>query len=197
MFQLFPDTMNITESNHSISRRTTPPTIVLKFIFISIFFLFLAFSSPHANAFQFSNWDMILKKHVKPDLLDGVRLNTVDYGKLKLDPIFHQLENNLNSFPLSKLRTSKEKLSFWINVYNIFAVKVVTDNYPLESIKDVGGLFKSVWKIKAGTIWVNCYDVFDAAAPFGGFKMSGLGRELGEDGLRPYLETKTVTVSLD
>jgi aldehyde dehydrogenase (NAD+) len=39
--------------------------------------------------------------------------------------------------------------------------------------------------------------VFDAAAPFGGFKMSGLGRELGEDGLRPYLETKTVTVALD
>jgi len=152
MFQLFPNTMKITASNHSISRRTIPLTIVLKFIFISTFFLFLAFSSTHANAFQFSDWDMILKKHVKPDLLGGIRLNTVDYGKLKLDPIFHQLENNLNSFPLSKLRTNKEKLSFWINVYNIFAVKVVTDNYPLESIKDVGGLFKSVWKIKAGIV---------------------------------------------
>jgi hypothetical protein len=43
-------------------------------------------------------------------------------------------------------------LAFWINVYNIFAVKIVTDNYPLKSIKDVGGLFKSVWKIKAGTV---------------------------------------------
>jgi len=50
--------------------------------------------------------------------------------------------------------------------------------------------------VRAGTVWVNCYDVFDAAAPFGGFKMSGTGRELGEDGLKPYLETKTVTVSL-
>ncbi len=52
-------------------------------------------------------------------------------------------------------------------------------------------------RVRAGTIWVNCYDVFDAAAPFGGFKMSGQGRELGEDGLRPYVETKTVTISLD
>ncbi|MBN8626686.1 MAG: aldehyde dehydrogenase family protein, partial [Planctomycetes bacterium] len=51
-------------------------------------------------------------------------------------------------------------------------------------------------KLRAGTVWVNCYDVFDAAAPFGGFKMSGLGRELGEAALSNYLETKTVTVSL-
>lgn len=51
-------------------------------------------------------------------------------------------------------------------------------------------------KLRAGTVWVNCYDVFDAAAPFGGFKMSGIGRELGEKGLEAYLETKTVTVSL-
>src|SRR5262249_52796240 len=34
--------------------------------------------------------------------------------------------------------------------------------------------------LRAGTVWVNCYDVFDAAAPFGGYKMSGQGRELGE-----------------
>ena len=51
-------------------------------------------------------------------------------------------------------------------------------------------------KVRAGTVWVNCYDVFDAAAPFGGFKMSGMGRELGEEGLRAYLETKTVTVAM-
>ncbi len=52
-------------------------------------------------------------------------------------------------------------------------------------------------RVRAGTIWVNCYDVFDAAAPFGGFKMSGQGRELGEEGLRAYTETKTVTINLN
>ena len=51
-------------------------------------------------------------------------------------------------------------------------------------------------RVRAGTVWVNCYDVFDAAAPFGGFKMSGYGRELGEEGLKPYVESKTVTISL-
>jgi aldehyde dehydrogenase (NAD+) len=51
-------------------------------------------------------------------------------------------------------------------------------------------------KIKAGTVWVNCYDLFDAAAPFGGFKMSGIGRELGEYALRNYTEIKTVTVAM-
>ncbi|QDS98660.1 Aldehyde dehydrogenase PuuC [Adhaeretor mobilis] len=52
-------------------------------------------------------------------------------------------------------------------------------------------------KIRAGTVWVNCYNVFDTAAPFGGFKQSGIGRELGEAGLAAYTENKTVTVSLD
>jgi aldehyde dehydrogenase (NAD+) len=50
--------------------------------------------------------------------------------------------------------------------------------------------------VRAGTVWVNCYDVFDAAAPFGGFKQSGIGRELGEYGLQQYTEVKTVTVKM-
>lgn len=50
--------------------------------------------------------------------------------------------------------------------------------------------------LRAGTVWINCYDVFDAAAPFGGFKMSGIGRELGEYALEHYSEVKTVYVNL-
>jgi aldehyde dehydrogenase (NAD+) len=49
--------------------------------------------------------------------------------------------------------------------------------------------------LRAGTVWVNCYDVFDAAAPFGGFKMSGIGRELGQYALQLYTEVKTVIVA--
>jgi aldehyde dehydrogenase (NAD+) len=62
--------------------------------------------------------------------------------------------------------------------------------------RDVSKAHHLAARIKAGTVWVNCYDVFDAGAPFGGFKMSGMGRELGEKGLDAYTETKTVTVSL-
>ena len=43
---------------------------------------------------------------------------------------------------------------------------------------------------------MNCYDVFDAQAPFGGFKQSGIGRELGANGLQNYIESKTVIVPM-
>jgi aldehyde dehydrogenase (NAD+) len=46
--------------------------------------------------------------------------------------------------------------------------------------------------LRAGTVYVNCYEESDVTSPFGGFKDSGIGRELGEAGLQNYLETKTV-----
>ncbi len=52
-------------------------------------------------------------------------------------------------------------------------------------------------QLKAGTVWVNCYDVFDARAPFGGYKMSGIGRELGAYALQLYTEVKTVTMAMN
>ncbi len=62
--------------------------------------------------------------------------------------------------------------------------------------KDVTKAHQIAHRLRAGTVWVNCYDVFDAAAPFGGFKQSGIGRELGEYALQLYTEVKTVTVAL-
>ncbi|HLH04062.1 MAG TPA: aldehyde dehydrogenase family protein [Bryobacteraceae bacterium] len=62
--------------------------------------------------------------------------------------------------------------------------------------RDIGKAHNIANNVRAGTVWVNCYDVFDAAAPFGGFKQSGIGRELGEYGLQQYSEIKTVTVKL-
>jgi aldehyde dehydrogenase (NAD+) len=61
--------------------------------------------------------------------------------------------------------------------------------------RDIGKAHRLANGLRAGTVWVNCYDVFDAAAPFGGFKMSGFGRELGEYALELYTEVKTVTIS--
>ncbi|XP_004571368.1 aldehyde dehydrogenase, mitochondrial [Maylandia zebra] len=50
--------------------------------------------------------------------------------------------------------------------------------------------------LRAGTVWINCYDVFGAQAPFGGYKASGVGRELGQYGLDNYTEVKTVTIKV-
>ncbi len=51
-------------------------------------------------------------------------------------------------------------------------------------------------KLKAGTVWINCYNVFDAALPFGGYKQSGWGREMGHEVLEAYTETKAVCAAL-
>jgi aldehyde dehydrogenase (NAD+) len=48
--------------------------------------------------------------------------------------------------------------------------------------------------VRAGTVWVNCYNVLDPRSPFGGFKQSGIGRELGEYGLQQYTEVKSVII---
>ena len=52
-------------------------------------------------------------------------------------------------------------------------------------------------RIKAGTVWVNCYNVFDAASPFGGYKQSGIGREMGSYALENYTEVKSVWINMD
>ncbi len=62
--------------------------------------------------------------------------------------------------------------------------------------KDVKKALRLANGLRAGTVWVNCFDVFDAGAPFGGFKMSGIGRELGQYALQLYTEVKTVTMAM-
>jgi acyl-CoA reductase-like NAD-dependent aldehyde dehydrogenase len=52
-------------------------------------------------------------------------------------------------------------------------------------------------RLQAGTVWVNTYNVYDVAAPFGGYKQSGFGRELGEHALEHYTQTKTVMVDMN
>jgi len=61
--------------------------------------------------------------------------------------------------------------------------------------RDIKKAHRIARSLRAGTVWINCYDVFDAAAPFGGYKMSGVGRELGEYALQLYTEVKTVYIA--
>ena len=176
--------MDGTKSKQLMLREGSLITKFLKFHFILACLSLFILGPTHANAFDFSEWDVLLKKYVEPDLIDGISLNTVAYGKLRLDPVFHQLESKLRLFSPTKLRTHHEKLAFWINVYNIFAVKIVTDNYPLKSIKNVGGLFKSVWKIKAGTVGGEKYTLDEIE--------HGILRKMGD----PRIHTAIVCASI-
>jgi acyl-CoA reductase-like NAD-dependent aldehyde dehydrogenase len=62
--------------------------------------------------------------------------------------------------------------------------------------RDIQKAHRAARAIRAGTVWINTYNSYDSAAPFGGFKASGFGRDLGTDALDSYLETKTVWVGL-
>lgn len=62
--------------------------------------------------------------------------------------------------------------------------------------RDVSKAHQMAARLKAGTVWVNCYNVFDAALPFGGYKQSGWGREMGREVFNLYTETKSVCLAL-
>jgi phenylacetaldehyde dehydrogenase len=62
--------------------------------------------------------------------------------------------------------------------------------------RDIKRAHRVAAAVNAGTVWVNTYGWFDVAAPYGGFKQSGYGKELGEEALEAYLQTKTVWVDL-
>ncbi len=62
--------------------------------------------------------------------------------------------------------------------------------------RDVSKAHRLAAELRAGTVWVNCYNIFDAALPFGGYRQSGWGREMGAEALELYTETKAVCVQL-
>ncbi len=58
--------------------------------------------------------------------------------------------------------------------------------------RDINKAHSLAAELRAGTVWINCYNIFDAALPFGGYKQSGWGREMGHEALELYTETKAV-----
>ncbi len=62
--------------------------------------------------------------------------------------------------------------------------------------RDIAKPHRTARQLQAGTVWINCFNIFDASLPFGGYKQSGWGREMGHEVLEHYTETKSVCVQL-
>lgn len=76
----------------------------------------------------------------------------VDYAALRRSPDWKRLVRNLAAARPEDLTSRQQRLAFWINAYNVLAIDVVLQHYPVESIKDAGGLITPVWKIDAGRV---------------------------------------------
>lgn len=115
---------------------------------------------------------------IQPTIFDGVK----DNMRIAKEEIFGPVMNIL------KFKDVEEVVQRGNKTFYGLAAAIWT--------KDITKAHRLANSLRAGTVWVNCYDVFDAAAPFGGFKMSGIGRELGEYALSLYTEVKTVYINL-
>lgn len=89
---------------------------------------------------------------VKAGSKHDIPLNQVDYSALKKSGQVEAAYQLIKAFPVATLATKEEKLAFYINTYNILAIKMVLDNLPVDSIKDAGSVISPVWKKTAGEI---------------------------------------------
>ena len=100
-------------------------------------------------------------KSVKHGEKNGTPLALVDYAALKKSGLVDKVYQQVSAYPVASLKGREETLAFYINTYNILALKTVVDHWPLDSIKDVGSFFKPVWGKDAGTIGGNTVSLDD------------------------------------
>lgn len=98
------------------------------------------------------NYDALLKTHVAKGVKHGISLALVDYAALGNDPDLQRTLNLIANYPRDRLNDRNQRLAFFINAYNVLALKMVADRWPVDSIKDIGTLFHSVWNKKAGIV---------------------------------------------
>jgi hypothetical protein len=112
--------------------------------------LWLSTAVPPAAALDLELYARILSEHThEAQDTAGTR---VDYLALRSSPRWRSLIASLAASRPAELRSREEKLAFWLNAYNVLAMRLVAKHYPVESIRDIGSLFRPVWGRSAGTI---------------------------------------------
>lgn len=104
------------------------------------------------GALDWSAYDALLAAHVTAGERNGIDHHRVDYQAVRQDPRYAQALALIANFPIAQLTERNARLAFYINAYNLYAIKMVIDHLPLESIRDVGSLFSPVWGKEAGII---------------------------------------------
>jgi hypothetical protein len=108
-------------------------------------------------AFDEALYASLLEQHTRE--VEDLARTRVDYAALARSEAWKRLVASLAASDPEALRTREEKLSFWINAYNVLAIDLVTRNRPVDSIKDVGSFFSPVWGLEAGRIGGRAYSL--------------------------------------
>ncbi|XP_044002315.1 cytosolic 10-formyltetrahydrofolate dehydrogenase isoform X2 [Aphidius gifuensis] len=130
---------------------------------------------------------------------------TLVYGGKRLDRPGYYFEPTIFTNVKDNMWIAKEESFGPIMIISKFSSKDIdglikranSTEFGLASgvlTKDISRALKFAEKIDAGTVFINTYNKTDVAAPFGGFKQSGFGKDLGQEALNEYLKTKTVTI---
>lgn len=107
---------------------------------------------------DYSAWDKLLKKYIRNGTKENIRTTLVNYAALAKDPLWPRAQESFTTFAPEKLASKKEKLAFWINAYNLAAIRKVLEFYPTSSITARGD---KVWKEVAITIAGKDYSLDD------------------------------------
>lgn len=116
--------------------------------------LLLLISAPPVKAVEpdWGPYTQLLIRHTTLGESHGVSLTQVNYAVIQNSPLWPEVLASIEIFPTGKLANRQEQLSYYINAYNIMAIKMVLDHWPVDSIKEVGSLFSPVWKKAIGKI---------------------------------------------
>lgn len=158
-------------------------------------------SNAHGPQNHKAHLDKLLE-FVNRGIEEGAKL---EYGGKRVDRLGWYFEPAVFSNVEDHMFIAKEESFGPIMIVSKFSSKNIDDmikranstEFGLASgvlTKNIGRALRFAEKIEAGTVFVNTYNKTDVAAPFGGFKQSGFGKDLGQEALNEYLRTKTVTI---
>lgn len=109
-----------------------------------------AAASSHASEGYIPLYQSLLNEYT--EATDTIVQTRVNYRGLRKDPRWKQLIGQVGKTNPKQLQTQEQRLAYWVNVYNIFAIDLIVDNYPIDGIKDIGSFFTPVWNVPAGKI---------------------------------------------
>ncbi len=128
----------------------------VRLVLLAMLVLVAPFAWPGSTGNQteslYNLYEEILLAHTGRGEKNGLKARMVDYKALAEDQRWQKLLEQLAEFPLETLGSAQEKKAFYLNVYNILAMDMVAENWPLRSLRDLGSIIRPVWKHEAGVV---------------------------------------------